>query len=219
MFTLRHNKLFVDSRGIPDITFGRNIWENICESPPRYVRLSTVCVINHSFELKIPIEDRIEVCQPVLQWLSPAFSGCTLKFYSHIDGFSRSDYRFGFDNYNSLFRYISDKLLPLFVHCKQYEFHLHTDADEDGITNFVANLLTLRQIAGSFNVLIQISHYRIRPLTSLPIDAILTWLNAVGVDFKESERERILSITIAIQDIFPLIQHLKRVSIFIIHIL
>ena len=214
MFTLRHNKLFVDSRGIPDITFGRNIWENICEAPPRYVRLSRVCVINHSFELKIPIEDRIEVCQPVLQWLSTAFSGCTFKFYSDIDG--RSDYRFGFDNYNSLFRYISDKLLPLFVRCKQYIFRFFTVADEDGITNFVANLLTLQQIAGSFNVLIQISHYRVCPPTSLPIDAILTWLNAVGVDFKEPERERVLSIEIDKQDIIPLIQHLKMVSIFIV---
>ena len=170
---------------------------------------------NHSYKLKIPIEDRIEVCQSVLQLLSPAFSGCTLKFYSHIDGFSRSDYRFGFDNYNSLFRYISDKLLPLFVRCKQYIFRFYSVADKDGITNFVANLLTLRQIAGSFNVSIVIIHYPVRPPTSLPIDAILTWLNAVGVDFKEPERERVLSIEIDKQDIIPLIQHLKMVSIFI----
>ena len=175
------------------------------------MRLSTVCVTNCCYKLKIPIEDRIEVCQSVLQLLSPAFSGCTLKFYNGIH--NRSDYRFGFDNYNSLFRYISDKLLPLFVHCKQYEFHFYTDADEDGITNFVANLLTLRQIAGSFNVLVEISHLRVNPPRTLPIDSILTWLNAVG--FKESEKERVLSIKIDQQNICPLIQHLKRVRIFI----
>ena len=173
------------------------------------MRLSTVCVTNRSYKLKIAIEDRIEVCQPVLQLLSPAFSGCTLKFYDKI--YSRSDYRFGFDNYNSLFRYISDKLLPLFIHCKQYEFHLCANADGDGITKFVANLLTLQQIAGSFNVLIEISHFRVNPPITLPIDSILTWLNAVG--FKESEKERVLSIKIDEQNICPLIQYLKRVRI------
>ena len=115
--------------------------------------------------------------------------------------------------------FIKEKLLPFFGCCKRYKFII--DLKQKEISAYLVSLLQLPSIGSSVGIEFndkQSASRRGRPpvgVTSLPIEAILTWLHkpaAVGSN-KAIGEKRSLRINLSnIGNISEMVEHLKKVG-------
>ena len=142
---------------------------------------------------------------PLFQQLKPALIGSKL-----ILGTINEDNR-GF---------VEEKLLPFFDCCKRYKFKIGCKQKE--ICAFLASLLRLPSIESSVGIEFNDSYWgwfhRPEPgdaTSSLPIEAILTWLHkpaAVGSN-KAIRETRSLRIHLSnIENMLEMVEHLKTVT-------
>ena len=145
---------------------------------------------------------------PLFQQLKPALIGSQL-ILGTIDEDNRE--------------FVEEKLLPFFDCCKRYEFNFRrkTTSTKD-ISDFIASILQLPLIESSVGIEFNDSYWgwfhRPEPgdaTSSLPIEAILTWLHkpaAVGSNKAISETRSLRIHLSNIENMLEMVEHLKTVT-------